>query len=195
MHSRGRSLDEFQLLVLLNSLVPGKFEWNFWEVIFKLILVIDGCGSSCEITLRWLALNLTDDKSTLVQVKAWCQQATSTWVNVDPDLCHHTASSLCLDEKNAEGWHKMQIYIFILSKNSAPKAPCFQWVNLLTILGKALEDNGIEYRSLVGTGKFQVGWLFIPMLFIKCRINDFHANWIYFLISHIEFNTVMMYKS
>ena len=32
---------------------------------------------SCEIALRWMPLTLTDDKSTLVQVMAWCHQATS----------------------------------------------------------------------------------------------------------------------
>ena len=36
-----------------------------------------GWGISYEITLRWMALDLTDDKSTLVQVMAWCHQATS----------------------------------------------------------------------------------------------------------------------
>ena len=30
----------------LNSLAPGKFEWNFTYVIFKLILVVDGWGIS-----------------------------------------------------------------------------------------------------------------------------------------------------
>ena len=40
-----------------------------------------------------MPLDLTDDKSTLVQVLAWCHQATShTWANVDPDLCHQMAS-------------------------------------------------------------------------------------------------------
>ena len=34
-----------------------------------------------------MSLDLTDDKSTLVQVMAWCRQA-----NVDPDLCRHVAS-------------------------------------------------------------------------------------------------------
>ena len=58
---------------------------------------------SCEIALRWIPLNLIDDKSTLVQVMAWCHEATShyqnqcwwssmmpcgttTWTNVDQVL-------------------------------------------------------------------------------------------------------------
>ena len=35
---------------------------------FKVILISDGWGISCEIALRWLSLDLTDDKSTLIQV-------------------------------------------------------------------------------------------------------------------------------
>ena len=37
----------------------------------------DGWGISCKIAPRWMPLDLTDDKSTLVQVMAWCRQATS----------------------------------------------------------------------------------------------------------------------
>ena len=37
-----------------------------------------GWGISYEIALRWMPQDLTDDKSTLVQVMAWCRQATSS---------------------------------------------------------------------------------------------------------------------
>ena len=49
-------------------------------LIFQLISVIDGWGISCELALRWMSLNLTDDKSTLVKVMAWCHQATSHYL-------------------------------------------------------------------------------------------------------------------
>ena len=39
-------------------------------MIFKVILVIDGWGTSCEIALRWTSPDVTDHKSTLVQVMA-----------------------------------------------------------------------------------------------------------------------------
>ena len=39
-------------------------------MIFKLIVVIDGLGISCEIALRWMLLNLIGDKSTMVQIMA-----------------------------------------------------------------------------------------------------------------------------
>ena len=48
---------------------------------------------SCEIALGWLPLELTEDKSTLVQVMAWCRKATSyTCTNVDPYLHRHMVS-------------------------------------------------------------------------------------------------------
>ena len=65
----------------INPLAPGKFDWNFRYVIFKRISVIDGCGKSCEIDLWWMPLDLTDEQSTLVQVMAWCCQATSHYLS------------------------------------------------------------------------------------------------------------------
>ena len=65
----------------INSLAPGWFEWNFASVNFKLILVLDDWGISCAILLIWMSLGFTDDKSTLVQVMAWCHQATSHYLN------------------------------------------------------------------------------------------------------------------
>ena len=64
------------------------FAWSYHEVfgkrrylVFQRISVIDGWGISCEISLRWMSLHLTDDKSTLVQVMAWCHQATSHYLS------------------------------------------------------------------------------------------------------------------
>ena len=94
---------------VVNSLAPGKFQFNFRLVIFKFILVNGGWGISNKIALRWMPPDLTDDKSTLVQVMAWCRQATShylsqcwprsmspngitrpQWVNsLDPARCNH----------------------------------------------------------------------------------------------------------
>ena len=65
------------------------FEWNFRYVLFKLIFVIDGSGMSCEIVLTWMPQNLADDKSTLVQVMAWCRQATSHYLS----QCWHRSMS------------------------------------------------------------------------------------------------------
>ena len=51
------------------------------QVIFQLIIVIDDCLISSQIALRWMSLDPTDDKSTLVQVMVWCCQATNHYLN------------------------------------------------------------------------------------------------------------------
>ena len=66
---------------VVNSLTPGRFQFNFRKVIFKLTLVNGGWGISYEIALRWMPQDFTDDKSTLVQVMAWCRQATSHYLS------------------------------------------------------------------------------------------------------------------
>ena len=58
-----------------NSLSPGRIKWNFRGVIFKLTLVTVGWVISCEIPLSRMSMNLTDDRSTLVQVMACYRQA------------------------------------------------------------------------------------------------------------------------
>ena len=65
----------------VNSLAPEKFESNFRYLILQIISVIDGWGISCELALRWMWVDLTDDKSTLVQVMAWCRQAISHYLS------------------------------------------------------------------------------------------------------------------
>ena len=65
----------------LNSLAPGRFHFNFRWVISKLIFVNGGWGITYEIAPRWMLLDLTDDKSTLVLVMAWCRQATSHYLS------------------------------------------------------------------------------------------------------------------
>ena len=54
-----------------NLLAPGRFEWHFLQVIFKLISLTDGLGISCEISVRWISLVVSDEKSVFVQVMAW----------------------------------------------------------------------------------------------------------------------------
>ena len=63
----------------INSLAPGRFYWNIISIIFNPILVIDDWGISCEITLKWLSLDLSDNRSTLVQVMIWCHPLSQCW--------------------------------------------------------------------------------------------------------------------
>ena len=67
--------------VVVNSLTPGRFEIHFRKVIFQLISVIDGWSISCKILLKLMPMDLTDGKSTLVPVMAWCRQATSHYLS------------------------------------------------------------------------------------------------------------------
>ena len=48
---------------------------------FQTNLVIDGWGICCEIALIWMSLDFNDDQSTLVQLMAWCRQATSYYLS------------------------------------------------------------------------------------------------------------------
>ena len=69
------------VLIFFNSLAPGGFENIFQNVFFKLISWIDTLSNSCETALRSMPQNPSDDKSTLVQVMAWCRQAASHYLS------------------------------------------------------------------------------------------------------------------
>ena len=64
----------------LNSLAPGRSWCDSRNTIYNLISLIDICRSSYDYVFRWMLQHLTDDKSTLVQVIAWCRQATSHYL-------------------------------------------------------------------------------------------------------------------
>ena len=59
----------------------GDFNKILEKNIFKLIIVTDGYDISSEIAPRWTSLDLNVDKSTLVQVMAWCRQAASHYLS------------------------------------------------------------------------------------------------------------------
>ena len=65
----------------LNSLSAGRCISNFENIISDHTLQINFMSISCEIALRWIPANLTNGKSTLVQVIAWCRQATSHYLS------------------------------------------------------------------------------------------------------------------
>ena len=64
---------------VINSLAPRWFEYDSKNVIFVVLMI--GLFKSCENVLRWMPWDLTDDKSALVQVMAWCRQATSHYLS------------------------------------------------------------------------------------------------------------------
>ena len=66
----------------LNSLAPGEFDYSLKLVNLKLISMINILSIFCEIAIRWMPQHLTDHyKSKLVQVMAWCHQATSHYLS------------------------------------------------------------------------------------------------------------------
>ena len=71
----------WNVVCLLTHWPLGDFNLILGPVIFKLILVNGGWGISYQIALRWMPLDLTDDESTLIQVMAWCHQATSHYLS------------------------------------------------------------------------------------------------------------------
>ena len=64
----------------INSLAPGRSYCDFKNVIFNLALLIGIFKSSYVNVIRWMPQQFTDDKLTLVQVMAWCRQATSHYL-------------------------------------------------------------------------------------------------------------------
>ena len=65
-------------LLSINSLAPG---CHFKTAIFNLVLLVGIFILSNDNALKSMPWDLTDDKSTLVQVMAWCRQATSHYLS------------------------------------------------------------------------------------------------------------------
>ena len=65
----------------VNSLSPETCVSNFQDIIFKLVTQNIRLITDCKIALRWMPENLSNAKSTLVQVMAWCCQAASHYLN------------------------------------------------------------------------------------------------------------------
>ena len=75
------SQDTHRRRKLLNSLVPERCGGNFKSVISEHMLQSKFMSLSCKITLSWMPWNTCDDQSTLVQVMAWCHQASNHYLS------------------------------------------------------------------------------------------------------------------
>ena len=69
------------LKIIFNSLFPERSICTFENVIFNLVWLNGICIFSHDNAIRWKPQKLTDDKSTLVQIMAWCRQATSHYLS------------------------------------------------------------------------------------------------------------------
>ena len=63
----------------VDSLASDRFGSNSESVIFKLVIQKSSSGTRCEISLGWISRNFTGS-TLLVQVMAWCPQATSYYL-------------------------------------------------------------------------------------------------------------------
>ena len=62
-------------------MAPGRPGCHLKTAMLYLVLLIGIFTSSNDNALRLMPEDLTDDKSTLVQVMAWCRQATSHYLS------------------------------------------------------------------------------------------------------------------
>ena len=122
----------------------GDFNKFLEKIIFKLILMTDGCDISSEIAVRLTSRNLCDDKSTLVQVMAWCRQATSRCLNqcLPRSLPPYgvTRPQWVLMRLEAQGFagHLLQIIIVINIYNNQLKISVHPVISVITGLGRNL---------------------------------------------------------
>ena len=78
----------------VNSLASERCGSNFKSKILKLITQTSNAITQCEIALSWMPHNLINEKFKLVQVMAWCCQATSNnlsqcWPKSVTKWCHY----------------------------------------------------------------------------------------------------------
>ena len=84
-HRSSDLLNLWQWVMCLNSLAPGRCDWNLKLVILRLISMIDIFSISYEIALMWMPQDFTNGIGSIR-----LQAITST--NVDRDLFQHMAS-------------------------------------------------------------------------------------------------------
>ena len=104
--------------VYINSLASERSECDSKNVIFNLVSLIGIFRSSHDNALRWMPWDLTDDKSTLVQVMAWCRQATSLY------LSQYWLSSMSPYDVARPQWVKVTRSITVLAADDLP--PCYR---------------------------------------------------------------------
>ena len=71
-----KPLSEPMMVRLLTHICVTRPQW-VKSIIFKFIIKNSSSETQYEIGLRWMPENLTNEKSTLVQVMTWCNQVTS----------------------------------------------------------------------------------------------------------------------
>ena len=84
-------------------MIPQGYVYYVKSMMFKQISRKDILAISCEIALSWMPQELTDGKSTMVHVMAWCRQACSPSVYYDIHWCIYTLIK-CLNSLSEYVW-------------------------------------------------------------------------------------------
>ena len=115
------------MLRSINPLAPERSECDSKNGLFNLVLLIGIIRSFHDNALWWMPQDLTDDKSTLVQVMAWCRQATS-----------HYLSQCWLSPLSPYGFARPQCVIWFRCTLAYNKCSwfcfTFEWFNNKTVL-------------------------------------------------------------
>ena len=105
---------------------PGRSGCDFQNIIFHPILLIFMFRFSHDNALKWMPWDIIDDKSKLVQVMAWCHQATN-----------HYLSSCWPRCKSPYGITRLQWVKSVLTGNTASRNgsipsrhPAISWTNV-----------------------------------------------------------------
>ena len=111
----------------------------------------DGWGISCEIALMRMSMDLADDKSTLVQVMAWCRQATSLYLS----QCWPRSMTPCgATRPHWANWSQHFVIIWVL--RMFPSTVTISFNNIITILITLLL---VSRRNMISDGlMFRVPW-------------------------------------
>ena len=65
---------------MVNSSSPEIYGSDFKCAIMQLIVMTDILSIASGITLRWIPQDFSNNKSVLVEVMAWCREATSHYL-------------------------------------------------------------------------------------------------------------------
>ena len=148
----------------INSSAPGRPRCHFESAIFNLALLIGIFTPSKDNALRWMPWDLTDDKSTLVQVMAWCHQATSHYLSQCwPSYMSPYGVTRPQWVKDTKVYSELTYWICLMISYKTKKNKC--WVLVKQ-----------TWRIWV---KYHMNFLWIA---IETKQNNVRQNWVYMWI-------------
>ena len=128
--------------------------------------MMDDWGISCQIALRWMSQDLTDYKSTLVQVMAWCWEAISHYLSQCWFRCY--SATTCLKLIEAE-W---RLYDNLTTNGSDNGLSPDRRQAIISTNAKMLLTGPLRTKFcgiLIEIGIFSFKKMHLKMLFGKCQ--------------------------